>query len=1184
MTNHSRRNAGRVALTLFLFLACILSPVSAEGKTITFNTLGSGYYYTEGMPMFDGNPAHLDAYVNAYLDWVGLEGACVYAAGLRDSYKLTTGTQAGAIIPGGLAAADNVQGISTDFPALVGWGQTWNKDLVAEIGDVMGSEKMSTLLTQLTIARNNHNGKDSSGSGSYSKSATIAFTAIHDMRINPLSGRIDESVAEDPYLVGTMINSMATGFTGLKDGQAGTVGTSDDGFYTRGIVGTKHFSVYNAQWYRQAGSQNAGARAILEYQIQSALKGLSSGAIAGVMSSYGRTNGVPNEISSYNFVAEKASKYGMYASPDFNGENYMYTANAYGNGYDTQYVSDRQHALALMVLAGIESVRAMGTDKTDALALYNAVQNGIFGVTESDVRAAAKPLLKQMVRAGLFDEVDSSGYPKFYPYVKQSKDGAASTDLTDYNTASHQAVALKAAQESIVLLKNANNALPLASGKKLAVAGVLADSRFKTTYAVSTTPSITDSGLSPLLGIIKRYGTGADSNITFDLSARIVAIKASNGKYLTAQSGTGGNLTADFTYDASTNPFTDAQLFEVFDWGQKAFSIRSKLNGYWLTAPSAASTAVGNTNSTALNLTNSDWDLATSTGTTSSIPPRLQLQDSGDGTFAIVSNAYSTGFGGGYETQYWSARFYTLSESDSLIKTAADTMTTVSGTPSSLQKFTLTETESLSADIVARAGAADYAILVVGAMPRNSAGEGADRNTLAMGDADYKLVKDAAAAFAAKGKKTIVVLKTSFPVLMKEIQDNRNVAAIIYQPYAGQYDGKALAQALFGDFSPSGRLTNTWYASDDVLEAISSYSIPEGTSKTLSQIDPRLVKDMTNADPQAAGLTYMYSDPSNVTYEFGYGLSYANFRYGRYKAPARAWADKTFTVSVAVTNAGRVASSEVVQLYMRQQKSAYGWYAPAKKLVSFEKVALEPGQTKTVSLTVDPKDMAVWDVNKGDFVVEGGKYDIMVGSSSEKILCDSDIDVAGAELASLKPSESFNVFDHSFASNDVTYREASKATTVSSLKSDKVVGGYYAVMSKSDDAWVAIPKVKLDKRLTTVTARVATNGSGGTIVLALDSPRGEKIATINVPATAQSTYNWDGVSLYANELGYADVTAALEMRKIDGKRDHARGYDRWREWDRPNHAAWRDFDDDKERTLYVLFTSSDLRIESLQME
>jgi beta-glucosidase-like glycosyl hydrolase len=1135
--------------------------VNAE---VTFKTQVGGVY--DGMPLFDGNPEHLDAFVDTLFAYTGLEGGALYATGIRDNYTMVwdENPNVGKTIPGGLAAADNVQGISTDFPAIVSIGQTWNQDLAAEIGDVMGAEKISTL-NAIQGTSNIHNGSN--------QSKLIAFTVVSDLRINPLSGRFDEGYAEDPYLAATLVDSMAQGLVGAQDGLAGTTGVEDDGFYVRAVVGTKHYSNYLAQWYRQTASNSVTARGLYEYQTRSAIKGLASGAVSGVMTSFGRTNGIPNIIMPTMHYANGIAKYGLYSSPDFNGENYLY--QSFGNGYDTNYVPNRKHALALMVLANSESVRAMGTDKTDVITLVEAVEDGIYGITEADVYDAARPLVNQLVRAGVFDECDVNGIPKFYPYAQYAMDVTNPENLTNYETTAHQAIALKAAQESIVLLKN-DGTLPLDDTQNSLVTGIYGDSRFKTTYAVGSTPTddvVTDSGISPLLATIRRIG---NEKIEFVDGVAVVAVQANNGEYLTAVPNVvedvdvGTQLTT--TPKDEINEFTDAQLFEFFDWGQEAFSLRSVLNGRWvspeMTPPDPSRPwmgqsiipggTFGNTNSTALNLTDNDWTLETMSGNTSTIPPRLQLQENSDGTVAIVANAYSSGFGGGFENALYSSGYFVKTDEAGGLFIQAQTIGNAANVENITDdcKFVFEETAAVGDEAVAAAtGDSDYAVIYVGAIPRNSAGEGADRSSLYMSDYDYELVEKVSAAFAAEGKKTVVVIRTSFPVVAEEIQNNENVNAIVYQSYGGQYDAKALAQVLYGDYAPTGRLTSTWYADMSVLPEISKYSIPEGNSTTLDQIDPRIQIDMTNGDHEALGLTYMYTE-APVTYEFGYGLSYSEFEYSNLNVAASATAEP-FTVSVDVTNTGDVDTAEVVQFYISNNDSAYGTAAPEKQLIGYAKVNVAAGATATATVEINPEDFAIWDVNRGDFIVEDGTYTLMAGKSSDVIEETATIAISGESVAVVEANQTINVFDHSFVARNVIYRETSKQNTINSLSAEMVVGGYSAVMSKGAGAYVAIPNVNLED-IEEVTASVAAAGNGGFITLCADSPTAAPFAYIEVPQTEVNTYVAantvstdfpDGVTV--NELGYVDVTANV-IGSLSGIHD-----------------------------VYVVFKAADLRIDSL---
>jgi len=1136
---------GRKSLSVLLVTSLTASLVGfkapdkkAEEKIIFKNQVGGVF---DGMPLFDGVPDHLDEYVDAYFEYTGLEGPAVYATGSRNHYTLQRGANKGKVIPGALSAADNVQGVSTDFPALVGMGQTWNKELLTDIGKVVGSEKISTLKVKQGES-NIHGGAD--------PSATVAFTVVSDMRINPLSGRFDEGFSEDVHMASTMIDNMAAGLSGTDQEK------SEDGFWMRAAVGTKHYSVYNAQWFRQTANNSAGARSIFEYQTKSPLKALGSGSVAGVMTSFGRTNGIPNILSPYQIHANNHSKYGVYSSPDFNGDAHVFGANAQGNGYDTQYATDRTAATILMILADANAGRP-GPNPQNALddvaAVVDAVEEGKYGVTKEDLIDAARPHVNQMVRVGIFNEVDENGIPKNYPFAEEAKD--VREELATYSDPEHQEVALQAAQESIVLLKN-DGALPLEKNKKASVSGVYADSRFKTTYSARTTPNIDNSGISPLLAIIKANGS---NNVSYDPAVEVVSLKSKlNGQTVTADENaadvTKGSQLVTTTESLDRN--NPAHLFEVYDWGQKGYSLRSVLNGKWMTSPTAANASVENTNATALNLTNNDWDLAQMLGNTSAIPPTIRVEENADQTVSLVASGYRTGFSGDFTNWYYSNGRVITTGSDGKLKTAASTIGNVENVTNRNDdvKFEQTVVKEVGAEAVNRSKTDDYAVVFVGAIPRHSAGEGNDRSDLNMGDADYELVEKVSAAFAAEGKKTVVVVKSSFPVGMEPIQNNPNVSAIVYQPYGGQYDSHALAQVLYGDYAPTGRLSSTWYADMSSFPEISKYSIPEGnTSITLEDIDPRFTLDMTNADPIEQELTYMYTK-APVTYPFGYGLSYSNFTYSGFKAPKKASENSSFEVSVQVKNEGKVNTSEVVQLYAKNKKSAYGEYAPQKQLVAFEKVSLQAGETKKVTLKVDPQDLAVWDVNAGDFLVEEGNYVLMIGSSSEDVKAESTIAMDGESLAALPTNKPFNVFDHSFASNEVVYHEVSKARTAESLKAEKVVGEYHAVRSKQNGSWVALPKVVLTGSKQ-VTASVASDVTGGKITLHSGSVTSEPFAEFEVPKTGKNSYTIENAGVPVNELGYTDVTVDLEGKLPKG----------------PN-------------TVYVVFHSPDLRIDRLSFE
>ena len=156
-------------------------------------------------------------------------------------------------------------------------------------------------------------------------------------------------------------------------------------------------------------------------------------------------------------------------------------------------------------------------------------------------------------------------------------------------------------------------------------------------------------------------------------------------------------------------------------------------------------------------------------------------------------------------------------------------------------------------------------------------------------------------------KKTIVIINTEYPVEAEALQNDENVSAIVFNAFGGQYDATALVNVLYGEAAPTGRLVSTWYKSKDALPAIDKYALPENAMAsigpnlveglTLDDIDDNVTVDMTETDMEQTHLTYMYADDEDVTYPFGYGLSYSEFTYSGMNAKA----DKDGNIDVSVT-------------------------------------------------------------------------------------------------------------------------------------------------------------------------------------------------------------------------------------------------------------------------------------------
>jgi beta-glucosidase len=216
----------------------------------------------------------------------------------------------------------------------------------------------------------------------------------------------------------------------------------------------------------------------------------------------------------------------------------------------------------------------------------------------------------------------------------------------------------------------------------------------------------------------------------------------------------------------------------------------------------------------------------------------------------------------------------------------------------------------------------------------------------------------------AANKKTVVVLISSFPYAINWSQ--AHVPAIVHLTHCSGELGNALADVLFGDFNPAGRLVETW-------------------PKSLEQLPPMMDYDIRH------GRTYMYFKGEPL-YPFGYGLSYTKFKYSHLKSSARTMAkDGGVTVSVDVKNTGKRAGDEVVQLYVRHLGPALEH--PVEELRGFRRVTLQPGELKTVEMPLAAKSLGYWDKNRHAFVLEPGKIELLMGASSADIRVKQTINV-----------------------------------------------------------------------------------------------------------------------------------------------------------------------------------------------
>ncbi len=709
-------------------------------------------------------------------------------------------------------------------------------------------------------------------------------------------------------------------------------------------------------------------------------------------------NAATGVMAAYNLVNGRP----MTVSPDYDDVVRSWTDQVLMNVTDAgnpNNLVNSQAYFATLAEADAATLKAgldsFTVDNTNAQPTIDAVNAALAKglLAESDVDDAVRHILTIRFRLGEFD-------PDGGPY------GGITMDVVD--SPAHRRLARETAGKAVVLLKN-DGTLPLRATGTVAVVGPLADTLYTDWY----------SGKPPYV-VTPRDGIAERVTVTGSEAVDRIALRTTDGRYVTASAAEDG---APLTVAATTT----GTHFDVFDWGQGVVTLRSVANGKYVERDGFGATAAFVNRAPQPR----DWF----------VHQQFTFEDAADGTVGEVVVKYV-----GYETvNDW--------EGPNNYLTVASDGRVILGSPDAAgaTRFVKETVSSGIDEAVASVTGADAAVVVVGSMPFINGREDHDRTTMALAESQSALIR----AVHAANPNTVVVVENSYPTTLTWEQEN--IPAILWTTHAGQETGHALADVLFGDVNPAGRLTQTWYRAEADLPDILEYDIIK------------------------ARRTYQYFDGTPL-YPFGHGLSYSTFRYGRLVV------ESPLKVSVPVTNTSDRAGDEVVQLYTHQRESRDP--RPKLTLRAFQRVHLRPGQTKTVRFSVPVRDLAHWDVTRGRWVVEGGTYDVLVGASSADIRQRGSIRVAGETIPPRDLSRTTRAIDFD------DYAGVSLVDT-SKERGDSVAG----------PGWISFHDSEL-RRARTFTARVA---GAGTIEVRLDSPTGKLAGTATSPGTADK-YTYTSVA------------------------------------------------------------------------
>jgi len=702
----------------------------------------------------------------------------------------------------------------------------------------------------------------------------------------PHGGRTFEGFGEDPYLMSRMVVPY------IKGVQSKNV-----------ITCTKHFVANNQEWNRFDVSVEADERTLHEIYYPAFKAAIQEGDSWTVMAAYNMVRGT--------YACEN-----KYLLTDVLKQKWGFTGIA---------VSDWGGARSTVPMANSGLDLEMPTGKYYGDKLLKVIMDG--KVTEATLDDKVRRILRVMFKAGLFDEsIDQYGGHSDQPHRRE--------------------LALKVARQSIILLKNENNFLPLDKNgvKSIAVIGPNgAEARMEGGGSGGLTGNY---GISPLQGIKNKAGDNIKVEFERGIPERSLELPIAGPEYFILEDGSPG-INAEYfnNREQEDEPvYTCVEKDINFDWGygspRQDVVNQEKWSAKWtgkFKSPGEGWYEIG---------------LKADNGIRMYIDGNKILDawiDASPGKFKIARYKF---------------------EADRVYDIRVDFYENI-GTCRCKMGFAPYEPGDMMEDAVKLASVSDVVILAVG-LDKELEGEAVDRARLSLDEDQLQLVDKILDVNA----NVVVVLNNATPILMDGWLDR--TPALIEALYPGQEGGNALADILFGDVSPSGKLPLTF---PKKWEDSPVYGIYPG-------------KKEVNNYKEGILVGYRHFDKENIEplFPFGFGLSFTTFEYsGLEISQKKMEREDTLTVNVTIRNSGGMTGDEVVQLYIHDVKASVE--REIKSLKGFARVSLNPGEQKKVSFKIDKRHLSFYDVNSQSWVVESGEFEVMVGSSSKNILLKDTINV-----------------------------------------------------------------------------------------------------------------------------------------------------------------------------------------------
>ncbi len=757
----------------------------------------------------------------------------------------------------------------TLFPTPTALGCTWNRGLLRRVFQAVSSE-----------ARAYHN--------VHGVGLTYYSPPLLNITRDPRWGRCQEVYGEDTCHVGSLAVESVRGMQG------------DNPDYLKTTACAKALICNNTENNRHRADASVDSRSFREYYTRAYRACIIDGDVFTMMGAYNAINGVPCCADHFLLTHLLRDRWGFrgYVVSDCDA-----IANIV-NGH--HYVPTLPQAAALGIQAGCDQ----NCGDTFQQHLRRAVDLNL--VSAADISRAVVRALTVRFLLGEFDRAETVPY------------SSISMDVVD--SPAHRHLALEAARQSVVLLKNENHLLPLNPAKLQSVAVIGPTAGFEAgSYAGF--PAV---HVSPLDGIAAALGV--------DVSRGLVRAGQAVGLSPNLQDqgapGSGTNLDFSRIPNGSWLEFPPQDFTNKQEMVLRVVSLKPGGN-------------------IAVHLDDQDGPRAV----------KLEIPPGGWRNYATVTAPlggitgrhkvflrFSCPAGGLFKIRL----FELLPRPPMAPRAGKPTVVYHSGCGIRGEKD-----EKAFLEAVRAAGKADLVIMVCG-IDQSVDCEGMDRNTIGLTGPQHELIR----AVHAANPQTVLVLNTNNSLAIN--WEQRNLPAIVCSLFAGQAQGTAIADVLFGNYNPCGKLPTTWFQSSDQLPPFHNYDIMQGR-------------------------TYMYFEGEPL-YPFGHGLSYTQFKYGGLRISGDTLRSGGMVeVSAKITNVGRRDGAEVVQFYIAAPPSPVK--RPIKQLVGFERIELKAGESKTVTFTLPFAEQALWywHEKQRKFVLTPGILKLMIGGSSADIRLHGEV-------------------------------------------------------------------------------------------------------------------------------------------------------------------------------------------------